>query len=233
MIPHSVKVELLEVVHYTWYLCNKIIFITISLYYHLLSLLEQANKTSDLISIVDVPNITHLRIPKHIAMSFTNETNHLDLVSIARLLCWCKQLSISYITLYDDLGHLKDKQRELIKCFASIMKMLNYNKPITIIEGLNIISKSDGRKKFVDDARMLSKLEPEDINLESVDKQVGWLSDPELLISFGSPLCLYGFPPWQLRLTEIFSIPTHRRIPQRIFFDCLRRYSRTSQREGV
>lgn len=233
MIPHSVKVELLEVVHFTWYLCNKIIFITISLYYHLLSLIEQANKTSDLISIVDVPDITDLRIPKHIAMSFTNETNHLDLISIARLLCWCKQLSISHITLYDDLGRLKDKQKELIKCFESIMKMLDYNKPITTIEGLNIISKSEGRNKFVDDAKILVKLEPENINLETVHQRVSWPSDPELLISFGSPLCLYGFPPWQLRLTEIYSIPTHRRMPQRIFFDCLRRYSRTSQREGV
>jgi undecaprenyl pyrophosphate synthase len=203
MIPHSVKVELLEVVHFTWFLCNKIIFIIISLYYHLLSLLEQANKTSDLISFVDVPDITDLRIPKHIAMSFTNETNHLDLVSIAKLLCWCKQLSISYITLYDDLGRLKDKQRELIKCFESIMRTLDYNKPITVIDGLNIISNSDGRDKFVEDARMLVKLEPEDINLDTVQQRVGWPSDPDLLISFGSPLCLYGFPPWQLRLTEL------------------------------
>lgn len=238
MIPHPLKVGLLEVVHYAWYLCNKVIsFITISLYFQLLSLLEQANKTSDLISIIDVPDITDLRIPKHIAMSFTNETNNLDLVSIARLICWCKQLSISHITLYDDLGRLKDKRKELIKCFESIMKILGCDKPISSIEGLNIISRSDGRIKFVEDATVLvSSSRPEDINLETVHQRVGLSvlpSDPDLLISFGSPLCLYGFPPWQLRLTEILSIPTHERIPQRIFFNCLRRYSRTLQREGV
>lgn len=233
MIPHLVKVRFLELIHYVWYICNRLIFITVCLYYHLLSTIEQANKTSDLISIDDVSDRPDLRVPKHIALSFTNETNHLDLESIARLLCWCKQLSVSYITLYDDLGRLKDKQKDLIKCFESIMRMLGCEKPIRHIEGLNIISRSDGRQKFVEAARELVELEPENINIDTVHNRVGWPSDPQLLISFGSPLCLYGFPPWQLRLTEILSIPTHKKLPQQIFFDCLRRYSKISQREGV
>lgn len=164
-------------------------------------------------------------------MSFTNEIDVLDLDAIARLLCWCKQLSISYITLYDELGKLKDRQKELTKHVECIMKTLG--RPIESIDGLNIISRTDGRQKFVDDIKELVKLKPEEICLEKVHQRVGWSTDPELLISFGSPVCLYGFPPWQLRLTEILSIPTHRGLPQRIFFDCLERYSRTSQRVGA
>lgn len=232
MIPRLIKVELLGVAHHTWHICNKFIFIIIYAYYHLLYMIEQANRTCDYLSVNNFP-IKDLRVPKHIAFSFTNEANQPDLESIARLICWSKQLGISYITLYDDYGCLKDSQSEVIKYFGLIMRSLGCEKPINMIEGLNIISSIDGRRKFLDDTKELVKLKPEDISLEQVQSRVGWPTDPELLINFGYPMRLYGFPPWQLRLTEILSIPTHRRIPQKIFLDCFRKYSKTSQREGV
>lgn len=240
MIPQSVKLAILELAHLIWHLYNRFIFLTISTYYYLLSNIEQANKTCDFITTTTTNagnahlHNRNLRIPKHIALCFTNEINHLHLESIARLLCWCKQLDISHITLYDDLGRLKDMHKWLIKYIELRMRAFGCDKPIDRIEGLNIISRSDGRQKFAEDMReLVEKLKPDEINIDTVDKCVGWPSDPELLISFGYPLCLHGFPPWQLRLTEILSIPTHRYLPQKVFLDCLSRYSRTSQREGV
>lgn len=194
--------------------------------------IEQANKNCDYMTNLNLP-LKDLRVPRHIAMSFTNETSCLDLETIARLLFWCKQMSICYITLYDDLGRLKDKQKELFAHIESIMKSFGCDKSINRIDGLNIISQFDGREKFLAEVKELVKLEPESIDLERVQNQVGWHSDPDLLISFGSPLCLYGFPPWQLRLTEILSIPTHKKLPIEVFTDCLIRYSRILQREGV
>lgn len=228
------KKFLLESAQFTWQLYNQITFIIISVYYHILSLIEQSTNVCDYVNNNgQSPRGTDLRIPKHIALCFTNELNYLDIDSLSRIICWCKQLNISYITLYDELGKLKCRHKELIKLFEKRMRLLGCEKPIDYIEGLNIISRSDGRQKFIGHVKELLQLEPNNLNLERVNKQVGWNSDPEMLINFGLPQCLYGFPPWPLRLTEIFSIPTHRRVPQRIFVDCLRRFSSTSQRIGA
>lgn len=229
MIPRRIKIVPLEIAHTAWFIYVRLKFIVIFSYYYILKAIEERNKTCDKINV----STKDLKVPKHIALSLTNETNNLDIESIARLLCWCKQLSISFITLYDDAGRLKDLQMHLIKHVERRMKLMGYEKPIHRIEGLNIISRVDGRQKFVEDVRQLAKLRPEKIDLEVVNNRVCWPTDPELLISFGSPLCLYGFPPWQLRLTEILSIPTHRNMPQKIFIDCFRRYAKTTQREGV
>lgn len=236
MVPQTIKVLILDCVHLIWHLYNRLLFSLICIYYYFLETVERYNKTCDFMNNTssNIPLLRDLRIPKHIALAFTNEANCLDLESIARLLCWCKQLGINYITIYDDLGRIKVKQKELFKCVELKIKSLGCEKPVNRIEGLNIISKEDGRKKFLEDVKDLAiKSNPKSINLELVNSRVGWPTDPELLISFGTPLCLYGFPPWQLRLTEIFSIPTHRKLPRKIFIDCLRSYSRTSQRVGV
>ena len=199
MIPQTIKTGLLEIAQLTWHLYNKIIFFCICAYYQLLSNIEQANKVScDHIISLDASK-SDLRIPKHIAMVFTNEIDYLDLNSIARLLCWCKQLQIEAITLYDDSGRLRSREEELIKFVGSQMKLLGCEKPIHRIEGLSIISRQDGRQKFVEKISTLLKNNPEKIDVDTLQNQVGWPIDPELLINFGSPLCLRGFPPWQLR----------------------------------
>lgn len=260
MVPHSIKLFILEFAHHLWHLYNRIIFLITTIYYYLLSNIEQ-NETliranlrhigdnssscnhnhlttangngSKINQNYDAPIQKDLRRPKHIAMAFTNESNYLNLDSIAKLLCWCKQLGISDITLYDELGRLKQREEELYSFFERRMSLLGYEKPISYIKGLKIVSKLDGRRKFVEDIRDLLGDDPELINIDQVQNHAGWTTDPDMLINFGSPLCLRGFPPWQLRLTEIFSIPTHRNIPERIFIDCLYKFSRTTQRVGA
>lgn len=241
---------ILETAHFVWYTYNRFILLLIAIYYHILNTFDnndyiyvhyqnERTKSSKNSSSKEhvVPVHQPLRIPEHIAMAFTNESDDLDLNSVARLLCWCKQLGIKDVTLYDEKGKLKVKQKELFKFLEYRMGLLGHEKPISDISdirGLRIISKQDGRQKFVDDiAHLIVKLEPEDIDITSVQNCVGWPSDPELMINFGSPLCLHGFPPWQLRLTEILSIPTHRNLPQKLFIDCLKSYSRTTQRLGA
>lgn len=241
MVWRALKVALLELAHLAWSLYTQLVAILVLLHYHLLSSLEEANKTHD--QIADDHHhhqrgrsARDLRLPKHIALCFTNEASRLDLESIARLICWCKQLGVAYVTLYDDPGRLKDHRGPLIGHVETRLRALGYEKPISRIEGLTILSRQDGRQRFVEDIRELVRSGPASIDLERVNQRVACSSmscDPELLVSFGSPLCLYGFPPWQLRLTEILSIPSHRKLPQRVFLDCLRRYSTITQREGV
>lgn len=215
---------------YLYHLYNVSLYYAVSLWYRILELVERMNLSTP---IEDYTNSENVKIPKHIAMLFTNEMNSLDIKSIARLFRWCIQIGTQHITLYDELGHLKDLQRELRQSIINELENTKYEKPIKCIDSLNILSRSDGRPQFVEHVRQLVKLGPDRINFELVNKRFAWSSDPEFLIIFGYPLRLYGFPPWPLRLTEIFSIPTHRSIPQKVFVDNLLKYSKTTQRIGV
>lgn len=235
MISNRIRVGALELAQIIWYLYNRLFYTVITFYYAVLSSIEQAKKV-DRDQFLDTLNASSsdLRIPKHIALAFSNEINQLDFQSIARLLYWCKQLRIDTITLYDDCGRLKSRRVELIKHFERHMRSLGFEKHIDRVDGLNIICRRDGCLKFVEDVKDLVRTTgPKNIDLQRVQERVGWPTDPELLISFGSPLCLFGFPAWQLRLTEILSIPTHRNVPQRIFIDCLKKFSSIAQRQGA
>lgn len=235
MISQKIRAGILELAQLSCYLYNRIVFIFITVYYTVLSSIEQANRVNcdQFLDNINTSS-SDLRIPKHIALALSNESDYLDMQSIARLLYWCKQLRIGTITLYDDLGRLKSRHIELIKHFENHMRHLGFEKHIERLDGLNIICRRDGRQKFIEDVRELVRAnKPEIIDLQFVQNRVGWPTDPDLLINFGSPLCLHGFPPWQLRLTEILSIPTHRNVPQKVFIDCLRRFSSISQRQGA
>ena len=93
---------------------------------------------------------------------------------------------------------------------------------------LLLLSATDGRETLVDLTRTLAdmaqsnKIRALDITTELVDAEIcevtmqpsvggggggggGALKpEPDLLLTFGECLVLDGFPPWQIRLTEIF-----------------------------
>jgi dehydrodolichyl diphosphate syntase complex subunit NUS1 len=240
MIDQQIKRAILQFAYLILFLYHKLIFIIPYVEYYFYYYFQYPRFTVR----------RNLRIPNHIALAFTDESNKLELNSITDLICWSKQLGIKYITLYDDLGKLKAKQKELYRFLdhkASLLDDNNSNenhfqyepattiqlKNISYIKGLTILSRLDGRQKFVSDIRDLLKVEPDKIDLDLVQMRVGWTCDPELLIIFGFQQCLHGFPPWQLRLTEILSIPSHRNVTYRMFIDCLEKYSRTTQRLGA
>lgn len=241
MIDQSIKKAILQVAYLVLFIYHKLLAIIPSVEYYFYHYFQYYSQAS-------IPK--NLRIPSHIALTFTDESNRLDLNSITDLICWCKQLGIKYITLYDDLGKLKAKQKELYRFLdfkASLIDHTNSNgnqfqyeqattlqlKYISYIKGLTILSRLDGRQKFVTDIRDLLNVEPDKIDIDLVQRHIGWTCDPELLIIFGFQQCLHGFPPWQLRLTEILSIPSHRNVTYRMFIDCLVKYSRTTQRLGA
>jgi len=49
------------------------------------------------------------------------------------------------------------------------------------------------------------KISPNDISAELVDVEISEsiMSEPDLLLLFGPRVMLDGYPPWQVRLTEI------------------------------
>jgi dehydrodolichyl diphosphate syntase complex subunit NUS1 len=91
-----------------------------------------------------------------------------------------------------------------------------------------LLSSTDGRETFVDLTKTLAemsqngKLSPQDITPELVDAEISEITtqplqsdsaqssalsfnpEPDLLLVFGNFLKLDGYPPWQIRLTEMY-----------------------------
>lgn len=84
-----------------------------------------------------------------------------------------------------------------------------------------LLSASDGRRTLVDLTKTLaemsqkSKLAPEDISAELIDAELteSVMGEPDLLLLFGDSVVLQGYPPWQVRLTEILCVPTPSSVP--------------------
>jgi len=74
-----------------------------------------------------------------------------------------------------------------------------------------ILSATDGRSTLVDLTKTLAemsqkhKLSPDDISTELIDAEISEsvMEEPDLLLLFGESVVLQGYPPWQVRLTEI------------------------------
>lgn len=74
-----------------------------------------------------------------------------------------------------------------------------------------LLSADDGRATLVDLTKTLAemsqrgKLAPSDISAELIDAEISEsvVGEPDLLLLFGPRVVLEGYPPWQVRLTEI------------------------------
>ncbi|KAG0207617.1 hypothetical protein BGX28_001208 [Mortierella sp. GBA30] len=103
-----------------------------------------------------------------------------------------------------------------------------------------ILSERDGHDRLAGSVRAMGRaalrkeIRSEDITMDMLDKQYSYeLSEPELMIIFKDDLDLSSYPPWHLRLTEIFHHPDQAIIPQyTMFLQALHRYAKCEQRFG-
>lgn len=104
-----------------------------------------------------------------------------------------------------------------------------------------LIDESDGRQTLVDLTKTLAemsqqgKLAPEDISGELIDAEISEsvMGEPDLLILFGPRVVLEGYPPWQVRLTEIFFAQDHEGgVGYQIFLRALYKYAKAEFRLG-
>ncbi|KAK1492674.1 Di-trans,poly-cis-decaprenylcistransferase [Colletotrichum cuscutae] len=70
------------------------------------------------------------------------------------------------------------------------------------------ISAEDGRASMVDLTRTLTEI----TDLIDAELSEGIMPEPDLLISFGPYVDLDGYPPWPIRLTEIFCLPDNQGV---------------------
>lgn len=88
-----------------------------------------------------------------------------------------------------------------------------------------LISEEDGRDSLVDLTKTLaemaqrSKISPSDISIDLVDAELSEsiMGEPDLLLIFGPHIELSGYPPWQIRLTEIFHVPDNHSVGYQVF----------------
>ena len=103
-----------------------------------------------------------------------------------------------------------------------------------------LLSFNDGREAMVDLAKTLAemsqkaKLTPSDIQIDLIDAELseGIMPEPELLLLFGPYVELQGYPPWQIRLTEIFCLADNHGVGYQVFIRGLRKYAAAQMRHG-
>ncbi|KAA8896791.1 Decaprenyl diphosphate synthase-like protein [Sphaerosporella brunnea] len=102
------------------------------------------------------------------------------------------------------------------------------------------ISEEDGRESLVDltktlcDMAQRGKLSSDDVSIELVDAEIKEtiMDEPDLLVLFSSSITLKGYPPWQLRLTEIYNVQDNQGVGYQVFLRALHRFARTEMRFG-
>ncbi|CZR53942.1 probable NUS1 Putative nuclear undecaprenyl pyrophosphate synthase [Phialocephala subalpina] len=103
-----------------------------------------------------------------------------------------------------------------------------------------LLSAEDGRDSLVDLTKTLaemsqrSKLAPNDINVDLVDAEISEsiMGEPDLLVLFGPSVELSGYPPWQVRLTEIFHVQDNQGVGYQVFLRALYNYANAQMRFG-
>ncbi|KAF9123406.1 hypothetical protein BGW39_008990 [Mortierella sp. 14UC] len=103
-----------------------------------------------------------------------------------------------------------------------------------------ILSPEDGHDRLAGNVRVLGKaalrnqITSDQITTKFLDTQLSAeLSEPELLIILKDDLDLSSYPPWHIRLTEIYHHPDQAVIPvYTMFLQALHRYAKCEQRFG-
>jgi dehydrodolichyl diphosphate syntase complex subunit NUS1 len=103
-----------------------------------------------------------------------------------------------------------------------------------------LLSSEDGRDSLVDLTKTLaemsqrSKITSNDISIDLVDAEISEsvMGEPDLLVLFGPTVELSGYPPWQLRLTEIFHVQDNAGVGYQVFLRALYNYANAQMRFG-
>ncbi|KAH0535999.1 hypothetical protein FGG08_007098 [Glutinoglossum americanum] len=149
---------------------------------------------------------------------------------VAEVAAWCASAGIGMLSVYEKTGILKShihttqrtistklhayfgRPRPPFELLAPRLPPLPLSSPSsTPALQILLLSAEDGRESLVDLTRTLAemaqrgKISPADISVELVDAEVSEsvMGEPELLVLFGPVVKLDGYPPWQVRLTEI------------------------------
>lgn len=100
---------------------------------------------------------------------------------------------------------------------------------------MKIITEEDGKKSVVDLTKAFSITKNREFSVESISEGLRKsyeFPDPDLGLVCGKTLSCYNYPPWQMRVTEFFTIKSLHNITLSSFAEELMKYSKCEQRFG-
>lgn len=100
---------------------------------------------------------------------------------------------------------------------------------------VKIMTAVDGRLGVINLVKKYASNSCSNFSIEDFDgslREKFQFPDPDLGICFGKTFCMYGFPPWQMRVTEFFHETTHHGYTFHEFINLLFRYNKCEQRYG-
>ncbi|KAL8935584.1 MAG: hypothetical protein Q9216_005351 [Gyalolechia sp. 2 TL-2023] len=103
-----------------------------------------------------------------------------------------------------------------------------------------LLSAEDGRSTIVDLTKTLTemsqrnKISTSDISLDLIDAEISEsiMTEPDLLILFGPFIQLQGYPPWQIRLTEIYHSEDNCGVGYQVFLRALHNFAKAQMKFG-
>ncbi|CUM67675.1 uncharacterized protein PRCAT00005377001 [Priceomyces carsonii] len=110
---------------------------------------------------------------------------------------------------------------------------VNIVKPENVDLEISLLSRIDGKPTIVELTKIMcelavsKELSVKDITVNLVNDELTELvgPEPDLLIYFGPSLDLQDYPPWQIRLTEIYWEPENRDVNYAVFVRALQKFS--------
>lgn len=98
---------------------------------------------------------------------------------------------------------------------------------------ISLLSRVDGKPTIVELTKTMSELavnkelSVKDISIDLIDGELVDLvgHEPDLLISFGPYLDLQDYPPWHIRLSELYWEPDNKEVSYAVFIRALQKYA--------
>lgn len=172
---------------------------------------------------------------------------------ISELAAWCLSAGIPSLTIYEESGAVKPHlgeleryiQRNLRAYFgvptpAFTLRVPHSNTIITLGKGeekpgldIALLSRVDGKPTIVELTKTMSELTAnnelsvKDITVQLIDEELCELvgPEPDLLICFEPVLDLHDYPPWHLRLSELYWEPDNDSVNYPVFIRALQQFA--------
>lgn len=179
---------------------------------------------------------------------------------ISELVAWCISAGILELSIYEFNGIINNYHPDLNRYINKNLKSyfgtefvptiqisiphnnkVIVNKPGKSIDlNINLISRIDGKPTIVELTKTISELainkelNIKDINIELINEELIELvgSEPDLMIIFNPNLDLQDYPPWHIRLTEIYWEPDNTNVNYAVFIRALQKYAKSKVNIG-
>ncbi|KAI1340401.1 Decaprenyl diphosphate synthase-like protein [Xylariaceae sp. FL0016] len=179
---------------------------------------------------------------------------------VAEIAAWCSAADIPKLSFYERTGVLKASKHQTLRrvntkleawfrAAPPVMVKVPNESPIETEKeaGYNgrpleitLISEVDGREALTSLTQVFAslaqkeKIVASEIETPLIDSELcdTVMTEPDLLISFAPYVDLQGYPPWPIRLTEIYCSPDNSGVGYQVFLRGLRKYSKATFKMG-